>query len=60
MIMMLSMKVTVNSAHVQIDALNDINFLQTGTITTEKNKFLISSDISTSEFFNENTIRVSE
>ncbi|MHA7733933.1 hypothetical protein [Nitrosopumilus sp. S6] len=50
---------TTSFAYGQVDALNDIEFLQTGTINTVENEFTISNDITVREFFNGNIIRVS-
>ena len=50
--------VTTGFAYAQVDV-NDIEFLQTGTINTTENEFSISNDIAVREFFNGNIIRVS-
>ena len=50
--------VTIGFAYAQVDV-NDIEFLQTGTINTTENEFSISNDIAVREFFNGNIIRVS-
>ncbi|AFS80800.1 hypothetical protein NKOR_04560 [Candidatus Nitrosopumilus koreensis AR1] len=57
--MILAIGIVTSSAHGQVDALSDINFFQTGIISTDENKFSISNDISIREFFNGEIIRVS-
>ena len=57
--LILSVGITASSAYGQVDVLNDINFLQTGIISTEENKFSISNDMSIREFSNNEIIRVS-
>ncbi|KFM19983.1 hypothetical protein AAA799P11_00287 [Marine Group I thaumarchaeote SCGC AAA799-P11] len=49
---------TASLAYAQVDALNDIKFLQTGIIETSENEFSISNDIAVREFFGGNIIRV--
>ena len=56
--LILSIGITINFAYAQIDV-NDIEFFQTGTISTDENEFSISNDIAVREFFNGNIIRVS-
>ena len=56
--LILSIGITINFAYAQINV-NDIEFLQTGTISTDENEFSISNDIAVREFFNGNIIRVS-
>jgi len=50
---------TTSFAYAQVDILNDIEFLQTGTINTSENEFSISNDVTIREFFNGNIVRVS-
>lgn len=50
---------TANYALGQIDPLTEIEFLQSGSIYSDKNEFNISNDISIREFFNGNIIRFS-
>ncbi|MBC8516471.1 MAG: hypothetical protein ISR81_02990 [Nitrosopumilus sp.] len=50
---------TTNYALGQIDPLTEIEFLQSGSIYSDKNEFNISNDIDIREFFNGNIIRVS-
>ena len=56
--LILGIGITTSFAYAQIDV-NDIEFLQTGTINTTENEFSISNDIAVREFFNGNIIRVS-
>lgn len=56
--LILGVGITTSFAYAQVDV-NEIEFLQTGTINTAENEFSISNDIAVREFFNGNIIRVS-
>ena len=56
--LILGIGITTSFAYAQVDV-NEIEFLQTGTINTTENEFSISNDIAVREFFNGNIIRVS-
>ncbi|MCV0400614.1 MAG: hypothetical protein K5777_01330 [Nitrosopumilus sp.] len=49
----------INSSYGEIDPISDIEFLQEGMLHTEKNQFIISSDLNIREFFNGHIVRVS-
>lgn len=56
--LILGIGITTSFAYAQVDV-NDIEFLQTGTVSTFENEFSISNDITVREFFNGNIIRIS-
>ena len=48
----------LESAIAQIDAINDIEFIHTGKLFTDKNEFIISNEINTREFFDGKLLRI--
>ena len=50
---------TINYTHAQVIPISDIEFLNTGQFTADKNQFQISNDLNIREFSNGNIVRVS-
>jgi len=51
--------VSTNNVFAQVDPLSDIEFLQTGELSTDKHQFQISNDLVIREFFDGKIVRVS-
>lgn len=51
--------VSTNNVFAQVDPLSDIEFFQTGELTTDKHQFQISNDLVIREFFDGKIVRVS-
>lgn len=48
----------LETATAQIDPINDIEFIQTGKLFTDKKEFIISNEINTREFSDEKIVRI--
>ena len=48
----------LETATAQIDPINDVEFIQTGKLFTDKTEFIISNEINTREFFDGKIIRI--
>ena len=48
----------LETATAQIDPINDVEFIQTGKLFTDKTEFIISNEINTREFFDGTIIRI--